>query len=840
MSMINGFSGDYTGLTEVEAKKLLLKFGPNELKSEKKFSLLLSLFSVLKEPMFLLLFGTATCYFILGEPGDGSIMLVFVVFIAGISFYQEYKTDKTLQALKKLTAPYVHVIRNSKLRRISSCELVPGDLMVVNEGEKISADGRIIELFDLGIDESILTGEAETVWKKIHAPDAGNHWRLDYIYAGTTVIYGTAVVEVIATAFDTEYGQISRSVQEVQTPKTPLENDIGKLVRYCAFIGLGCCLLCFMIFYISRRELIGAILAGITLGMSIIPEELPVILTVFMAIGAWKLARINALMRRIPAVETLGSVSVLCADKTGTLTENNMHLEHVRPSSGQTPDELLELSVLASENVPFDPMEQAVQRRAADAGLNISGLLSHKLRYEYPFNSETRMMGHVWDIDGELWRCIKGSPENIVALCGMNDVQQKETLAIQQELMRQGCRVIAVAVCKGGKIIENDIKNHIYSFAGLLGFADPPRQQTPAAIQAATQAGIRVMIITGDHALTAQAIAGRIGVMMNGDTITGTELNKFSDAQLCGKIQNTTIFARVMPKHKLRIVKALQANGEIVAMTGDGVNDAPALKAADIGIAMGKRGTEVAREAADMILLDDNFSTIVHSIKDGRRIYDNIRKAIGYVLVIHIPIALLALMNPLVFPGLLLLLPIHVVLLELVIDPTCSIIFERLPPEPNTMTRPPRKRTDSILNCATLFKSLSQGSVIFALAAAGIFYLKNTGTDAAEIRSFMLFYLVIANFFLVYVNASEFKSCFRIIWEWRDKVVWIINMLIILLPFLLIYIPISNRIAKTAPFCFMHLCIALGLAVVASLWYEIFKLKKNAAISAAAKVTNHA
>lgn len=828
MSKINGFVGDYTGLSEAEAKERLAKHGANELQSQNRFSLLICLLSIFKEPMFLLLFGAAGCYFFLGEPADGSIMLLFVVFVAGINFFQEYRTDKTLQALRKLTAPHVEVVRDGEVRRIDSRELVPGDLMIVNEGEKVSADARIIEFFDLGADESILTGESETVWKKVNGAEPFANWRLDHIYAGTTVIYGTALAEVTATAFDTEYGKISRSVQEVESPRTPLENDIGRLVKYCASLGLACCVLCAAVYYICRADVIGAILAGVTLAMSIIPEELPVILTVFMAIGAWKLARANALMRRIPAVETLGSVSVLCSDKTGTLTENRMSLEHVMPqTSAFSENELMRLSVLASENVPFDPMEQAIQKQAEESGLDLKEILSHELRHEYPFSSETKMMGHVWQIRGELCRCIKGSPESIIPLCGMTDAERESLDVSQKELMANGCRVIAVAVSRGGDEVGSDIKDHKYNFAGLLGFVDPPRKETPPAIQAAARAGIRVMIVTGDHALTARAIADRIGAEMRGDTITGAELDSISDAELREKIKHTTIFARVMPRQKLRIVKALQANGEIVAMTGDGVNDAPALKAADIGVAMGKRGTEVAREAADMILLDDNFSTIVHSVEDGRRIYDNIRKAIGYVLVIHIPIALIALMNPLLFKNVLLLLPIHVVLLELVIDPTCSIIFERMPAEPNIMSRPPRRRSESVLSRFILMKSIIQGLVIFAAGASAILFLRNTGVTPEEIRSFMLFYLVMANFFLVYVNASELESVFRIIFEWRDKTVWCINGAVVALPLLLIFTPFGNMLARTEPFCIRHLMYAVGIALCAAGWYELVKLFRN-------------
>lgn len=828
MPIINGFSGDYTGLSQTQVKEQLVIHGKNEFKKESRFRLFYCLVSTFKEPMFLLLFGAAGCYFLLGEPKDGIIMLIFVVFVAGINFFQEYRTDKTLEALKKLTSPQVEVVREGRLIQIDSSGLVPGDLMVMNEGERISADGRILECFDLGVDESILTGESEIVWKKISDANekSDSHWKTNYLYAGTTVIYGTAIIEVTATAFQTEYGKISKSIQEVKSPKTPLEKEIGKLIKYSALIGLSCCLLCIVIDFIIRGHLINAILSGVTLAMSVIPEELPVILTVFMAIGAWKLARINALMRKIPAVETLGAISVLCSDKTGTLTQNQMDLEYVIPADRKTESELLRVAVLASESAPTDPMEQAVQKKAELQGLSVNELLNHSLIHEYPFSSDSRMMGHVWEIDGVINRCIKGSPESILPLCTLTEAEKSAIIKKQNELMSHGDRVIAVAELNNGTEVAPEITGHQYFFTGLLGFIDPPRPETSDAIATARKAGIRVVMITGDHALTAKSIASRIGIDAGMQVITGIDLDAMSDGELDDKIDHISIFARVMPHHKLRIVSALQRRKNVVAMTGDGVNDAPALKASDIGVAMGKRGTEVAREAADMILLDDNFSTIVHSIEDGRRIYDNIRKAIGYVFVIHIPIALLALFNPIIYGKLLLLLPIHVLLLELVIDPTCSIVFERMQPEPGLMERPPRKYGESLISLNILGKAIIQGLVIFfgIFGTIYFFYLQNVPVEIA--RSFTLLTLILSNFLLVYVNASETRSAFRSLLEWEDKTVWTINIMVIILPLILIYTGFGNNIVKTAPLPWSYLFFSVGLATGLGLWYDLFKCFK--------------
>ncbi len=821
MAIVNGFEGDYQGLTPQQVRERLDRFGHNQLAPEKRFRWIVCLAGIFKEPMFVLLFGAAICYFLLGEPRDGLVMLGFVVFVAGINFFQEYRTDRTLQALNRLTAPQVEVVREGRLIRIDSCELVPGDLMVINEGERLAADGRIIESFDLGVDESILTGESEAVWKK--AGDDPADPRLGRVFSGGTVINGTALIEVTATGLDTEYGRISRALESVEAPRTPLEKEVGRLIKICALIGLGCCVVCMTVDFLIRGRLINAILAGVTLAMSVIPEELPVILTVFMAIGAWKLARAKALMRRIPAVEALGSVSILCTDKTGTLTCNRMTLEHATPPEGGDQLELLRRAVLASESVPSDPMEQAIQQRAAAAGLAVDAILANPLRHEYPFRSETRRMGHVWEIVGELSRCIKGSPESILPLCGLDQAQLAPIVARQNELMSRGCRVIAVAFSDGGDSIAPEIDAHQYQFAGLLGFIDPPRPETPAAVAAAAGAGIRVLMITGDHALTAGAIARRLGLDPGKRAVTGAELDAMSDAELGEAIDGIGVFARVSPHHKLRIVRALQARKAVVAMTGDGVNDAPALKAADIGVAMGQHGTEVAREAADMILLDDNFSTIIHAVEDGRRIYDNIRKAIGYVFVIHIPIALLALCNPVFYGEFLLLLPIHVVLLELVIDPTCSIIFERLPAEPDLMKRPPRPAGQALVSRRLLGKSLAQGLVIFGGITAGV-YLLHDRYPGEVMRSFILLALILSNLWLVYVNASEHQLALRTFFAWRDWTVRAINTAVLTVPFLLIYTDFGNALIKAAPLPPELLGLTAAGSLVLGLWYDAVKL----------------
>lgn len=837
MAKFNGFNGDYSGLTNEEITLLQQKFGKNELVPEKKSTFFSKLLSIFKEPMFLLLFCTAFLYFILGEPRDGIIMLCFVTFMSGINFFQEWRTDKTLQALKDLSAPRVRVIRNNSVENVDSKELTVGDLMILEEGEKISADGQIIEMFDLGVDESTLTGESDIVWKKTRLEDSEKdaHWRKDTCYAGTMVTQGSAIVKVTGIGATTEYGKIGQDIMSVPQQSTPLEKQTRKLIKICAFIGLGMFLMVFLVSLLNNigdrihpliEDFTDSLLSGITLAMAMIPEEFPVILTVFLAMGAWRLARKNSLIRRMPSVETLGAVSVLCVDKTGTLTKNQMTVQETFRYGDFSENDLMYWAALGCETEPYDPMEKAILEYTEGLNINRSEIFDKILLREYSFSSETKMMGHIWQIDGMPALAAKGSPESIMPLCGLDHAEIRKLQIEQEQLAFKGYRVIAVAKRMNMQSIPGELKDNALELIGFVALADPPRETVPEAVKLCTKAGIRVVMITGDNGITARSIAAKIGIMHSENVITGQELEVMSDEELREKVKVTNIFARVIPRHKMRIVKALKDIGETVAMTGDGVNDAPALKYADIGIAMGKRGTGVAKEAADMILLDDNFTTIVDTVKDGRRIYDNIKKAVGYVFVIHIPIALIALLTPLLHLPLL-LLPIHIVLLELIIDPTCSIVFERQPAEKDIMRRKPRSAKDSLVNPGLLFKSVLQGLAIFAASFGAYALLVNQNWTVEAARTFSLLVLGFSNLFLVYVNQSENRTAFSSFFSLKDKVVNYVNLGIIVALALVTYLPVGNSIAKTLPLSAGQVLMAVGLAFAATFWWEIVKAVKS-------------
>ena len=827
------------GLTSFEAKTLQEQYGTNELFRQNKESFAKKALHVICEPMFLLLIVAAVIYFILGEPRDGAIMLVFVIGIISIDVIQEWKTDKTLHALRELSAPHIQVLRDGEETQIASADLVPGDIMMIHEGVKIPADGYVVRCSDFCVDESSLTGEAECVWK-VPAGSAGessDYWRRDYCYAGTLVTQGSAVVCVDKIGAATEYGRIGTNIAEVPDEKTPLQKQTGGLIKLCAGIAAVLFALVGAVTWFNipdhafNDRLTESVLSGITLAMAMIPEEFPVILTVFLSMGAWRLAKKHSLVRRLPSVETLGAVSVLCVDKTGTLTMNQMTVQDAWAIDG-TQMELCETMGLACETDAYDPMEKAMLAHCGKIGIPEAHLFGGELIAEYAFSNQLKMMGHIWRHDGEIIIAAKGSPEKILAICPLSDERRASAEAKAREMSRDGLRVIAVADAKLQR--ETDIPAALpdcsLTFRGLIGLADPVRDSVKNDIAICNKAGIRVVMITGDNGITAASIAKKIGMKDHDNIITGDVLESMSDQQLREKVKTVSVFSRVIPEHKMRIVKAFKDNGEIVAMTGDGVNDAPALKYADIGIAMGKRGSEVSREAADLILMDDNFSTIVDTVKDGRRIYDNIRKAVGYVLAIHIPIALTSLLAPIlgIDPAGLMLLPLHVVLLELIIDPTCSIVLERQPAETNIMARGPRGTEEKLLGAKTLAKSVAQGLAIFAASFGAYFYMiSHHPGSAPTARSMGLAVLMLANLLLVQVNSSD--TDFAVVslrYLIRDKVMWAVNILTLTGLFAILYTPLGGFL-KLAPLSAGQLLAVLGLALISVYWYEAVKLIKK-------------
>lgn len=831
--------GHMAGLTSAEAKELQEQYGRNELTPQKKESFFRKVVHIICEPMFLLLIVAAIIYFILGEPRDGAVMLIFVVGMISIDVIQEWKTDKTLKALKDLSAPHVTVIRDNKEQVIASVNLVPGDLMMICEGIKIPADGMIVKCNDLCVDESSLTGEAECVWK-LPAENAGpadEYWRRDYCYAGTLVTQGTATVCVDKIGAATEYGKIGANVAAAPDEDTPLQKQTRSLIKLCAgiaavlFILVGIFTWFNIPYYDFHDRLIESILSGITLAMAMIPEEFPVILIVFLSMGAWRLAKKQSLVRKLPSVETLGAVSVLCVDKTGTITMNQMAVQDVWTLDGDD-HALCETMGLGCETDAYDPMEKAMLSHCSKLGITRDHLFSGELVGEYTFTNEQKMMGHVWRRNEELVIAAKGSPERILTICNLSDEEREIVEHKIMEMSMEGLRVIAVAAAKlqCEAEIPAEITGCSLILCGLIGLADPPRESVKADIAVCTRAGIRVVMITGDNGITASSIAKKINMPDSGHIITGDMLNEMSDEALRDKVKDVSIFSRVMPEHKMRIVKAFKENGEIVAMTGDGVNDAPALKYADIGIAMGKRGSEVSREAAGLILMDDNFTTIVETVKDGRRIYDNIRKAVGYVFTIHIPIAFTSLLAPMlgIAPTALLLLPLHVVLLELLIDPTCSIVLERQPAETDIMERRPRDPKEKLLTPALLFKSILQGLVIFAVSFCTYYtILGGNEVNAPAARAMGLTIIMLSNLFLVQVNSSDHDFAVQSIKRLAgDKVMWAANFGTFLMVGISLYSPL-NGFLKLAPLSASMLFTAIGIAAFAVFWYEAVKLVKN-------------
>ena len=816
---------NYVGLNDEEVIRSREEYGANELEPKKKESLLIKIIHVFMEPMFLLLIVTASIYFILGEVSDGVIMLCFVLFISGIEFIQEEKTNKALEELNTLSSINIKVIRNGKVTTIDSRDVVVGDIVLIEEGDKIPADGIILECQSLGVNESSLTGESAIVYKNVK-DDSDNHFKLNMCYAGTDITNGSAIIKITEVGVNSEYGKIGKELNAICEVKTPLEKQTRKLVITCTIIStifFGLVVIVNFIFnsdLMMKERIIQSILSGITVAMATIPEEIPVVMTVFLAMGAWRLAKKKALTKNMKATQTLGAVTVLCTDKTGTLTQNKMIVKDAFSDD----DDFLFISSLACVKKPFDPMEIAIQNYTFKSGITRE-IYDNELVHEYAFNNEDKMMGQVWKIDGKNLLCVKGAYESILPLCNLEDDKYKEIMEKIDDYASLGYRVLAVAKRNDIENICDKLSDNVLEFVGLIALVDPPRDGVKASIKSCYEAGIRVIMITGDNGKTASGIAKEIGLESNDNVITGAELEKMSDEELKERVLKTNIFARVYPNHKMRIVKALQENSEVVAMTGDGVNDATALKKAEIGIAMGKRGTNVAKEAADMILMDDNFNTIVDSIKNGRTIYSNIKKALSYILVIHIPIALASFFIPL-FNLPLLLLPIHIVLLELIIDPTSSIIFQRLKPDKNIMKEKPRKINDPIMSKNTVIKCILQGLFIFLAFFGSYYYLIKTGSEESFALTFSFTTLVLSNIFVVYVLQSDECSIKNFITSLKDKTILLINTIIFIMLLIIIYVPFFNKIVGTTSLSIIELLLSVLLAIFATFIFDIFKIKK--------------
>lgn len=810
---------EFKGLTNNEVVISREKNGSNIQQQRKKESLINKILSIFKEPMFLLLIIAASVYFIVGEYGDGITMLIFVLAVCTIEFIQETKTDKALEELNKLSSLNVKVIRNGKKEIINSEEIVVGDIVILEEGDRVPADGKILYTQSLGINESSLTGESEIVYKN-KEEDLKNHFKLNMCYSGTDVVNGLGIIEVTSVGKNTEFGLIGQSLNNIKKEKTPLEKQINKLVFICTIVSITVFILTIIINYINHPELtptkriVDSLLAGITIAMATIPEEIPVILTVFLAMGSWSLTKKNTLTKNMKAIETLGTVNVLCTDKTGTITENKMIVEDIYTNS----ETFIKTLYQSCPQVAYDPMEIALKKYCQENEKTNTGSITK----EYPFKAETKMMGQIWN-NKEL--CVKGAYENVLPLCNLDKENYKQVKSKINEYSKEGYRVLAIAKNDNLKNIPNSLTEAKLTFEGLVALYDPPRKGVNESLEECYSAGIRVIMITGDNGETATSIAKKINLNNYDEVITGLELEAMSDDELFERVKTANIFARVYPNHKMRIVNALQRNNLIVAMTGDGVNDAPALKKANIGIAMGQRGTNVAKESADIILLDDNFNTIVKAIEKGRSIYKNIQTAISYVIAIHIPLALLSLFVP-IFNLPTLLLPIHVMLLELLIDPTSSIIFQRIKPTPSIMLEKPRNIDEPILNLKTTIKSISQGILIFIVTFITYLYLIKNNIDTKLSITITYSILVLSIILIAYQLKSNNSTIKSFLEGLKDKISLMVNTTILLGLLLLIYIPFLNKTANTHPLELKHWIYIILLTLLAVLPFDIMKINK--------------
>lgn len=830
------------GLSDADARARLKAEGFNELPAPDRRTPLRIAFEVLREPMLALLLAGGATYLLLGDLQEALILLAFAGMSVVITVVQEMRTERVLEALRDLTSPRALVIRNGRRLRIAGREVVRGDLVVLGEGDRVPADAYLLESHDLQVDESLLTGESVPV-RKIAAIDTARPDRprpggndQPYVYSGSLVVGGAAIAQVTATGPRSEIGRIGQSLHSLETEPPRLRAQTRRLVRLAAVTGGIVSLLAVLLYGTFRGGWLDAFLAGITIGMSLLPEEFPVVLAVFMAMGAWRISRARVLTRRAAAIETLGSATVLCTDKTGTMTENRMTVTEIRTAGGEVfhpqeqPDSFLtgdvrDLAVtglLASEPEPFDPMEKAfhelVQARLAELPQQ-----GWKLLHTYGLRPDLLAVTQVWQPAGDasLTVAAKGAPEAIVGLCRLKSQQRQAIARSVDQMAASGLRVLGVArASHASDNLPDSPVDFRFTFLGLVGLVDPLRASVSAAVAECRSAGIRVIMITGDYPATAMAIARQAGLDAD-RVISGRDLEELDDAQLGSQLRSVSVFARIMPEQKLRIVQALKAAGEIVAMTGDGVNDAPSLKAAHIGVAMGGRGTDVARETASIVLLDDDFGSIVEAIRLGRRIYDNLRKAMGFIFAVHVPIAGLALL-PLAFGLPIIFSPVHIAFLEMIIDPVCSLAFEAETEEKDTMDRPPRSPDEPLFSWPLVVWSLVQGVLAFAAATGLFLFALRNGLPDDEARALAFVSLVLVIVSLILVNRSFSASLVTAFRRPNPALRWILLGVAAIMAASLM-VPSLGKLFRFGPLHWDDLVLALGASVAVLVVLELLK-----------------
>lgn len=820
------------GLTDSELKKSREQFGYNQSTDIQASAWYTLLIDILKDPMLVLLIAVSIIYWIVGNYSEALFMLGAIIAVSGISFYQDNRSKKSLEELKRLNEPLSNVIRNSKIIQIPTHEIAVGDLCIVEEGSMINADGEIVHSNDFSVNESSLTGESYSVFKSSETED-------NKVYSGTLVVSGLAVIKVEAIGIQTKIGSIGQSLSSLKEERSPLQMQISKFVQYMAVIGFIVFALVWGYSYWQSRDLLESLLVGLTLAMSILPEEIPVAFTTFMALGAWKLMREGIIIKRSNVVETLGSTTVICTDKTGTITENSMQLkllydyrtdqifeENQFDNEGLA--ELIQYSMWSSEPVPFDPMEKSIHKVYSDTQTK-DLRREYQMFHEYPLEGKPPMMTHLFKNEvGDIIIAAKGAPEAILEVSQLGDEEKEKLGQLIVDFGKKGYRLLGVGKSNfEGENYPKKQQDLEFEFLGFVIFNDPPKKGIKEVFQKIYDAGIKVKVITGDNADTTYAIAKQAGIINNSPSVNGAEIIDHSPEELIKLSHETTLYTRMFPEAKLAMINTFKEDGEVVAMLGDGVNDAPALKAAHIGVAMGQKGTEIAKAAASLVITNDDLDKLIIGIATGRRIYSNIKKAIQYIISIHIPIVLtvsLPLFLGWIYPHI--FTPVHVIFLELIMGPTCSIVYENEPMEKGIMQQKPRKMTDTFLNWRELSISIVQGLMITAGVLVAYQYAIFKGGNEENTRAMVFSTLIFANIFLSLVNRSFIYSIFETI-KYKNKLFPIIISATLVMLFMILYIPPFANFFHLKSLTWSELLMTILFAILSVFWFEIYKWFKR-------------